>query len=223
MPQNIPPSKQQAEKVVFCDFDGTITAVETFADMLKEFTPELAKEIMPQLYAKTLTLRVGVRQMLESIPAKLYPEIMAYSDDKPIRPGLKELMDYLQSQQIPFVVISGGLKDMVERVLNREGLREKVTSISAVEIDTSGAYLKVSSQFEADTELVAKVLVMAKYPATEKIAIGDSITDVNMAMKADLVFARDRLQEDLTTANKPYLPWENFFDILENLQQRWEN
>jgi len=214
---------KQQSKVVFCDFDGTITAVETFAGMLKEFAPEMAKEIMPQLYAKTLTLRVGVRQMLESIPAKIYPEIMAYSDNKPIRPGLPELIDYLATKQIPFVVVSGGLKDMVERVLKREGLQEKVSSIYAVEIDTSGAYLSVKSPFEADTELVAKVLVMEKYPATEKIAIGDSITDLNMAGKADVVFARDRLQEYLRAENKPYIPWEDFFDILENLKQRWEN
>jgi 2-hydroxy-3-keto-5-methylthiopentenyl-1-phosphate phosphatase len=30
-------------KIVFCDFDGTITAVETFAGMLKEFAPDLSK------------------------------------------------------------------------------------------------------------------------------------------------------------------------------------
>ncbi len=42
------------------------------------------------------------------------------------------------------------------------------------------------------TELVAKVLVMEEYPADEKIEIGDSSTDFNMALHAPMVFARDR-------------------------------
>ncbi len=52
-------------KIVFCDFDGTITAVETFAGMLKEFAPDLSAQIMPQMYARTLSLRRGVSQLLE--------------------------------------------------------------------------------------------------------------------------------------------------------------
>ncbi|WP_366513676.1 hypothetical protein [Moorena sp. SIOASIH] len=64
-------------RVVFCDFDGTITAVETFVGMLKQFAPELSAQIMPQLYSMKLTLREGVRQMLESIPSASYREIIA--------------------------------------------------------------------------------------------------------------------------------------------------
>jgi len=66
-------------KIVFCDFDGTITAVETFAGMLKEFAPDLSAQIMPQMYARTLSLRRGVRQLLESIPSQKYADILAYA------------------------------------------------------------------------------------------------------------------------------------------------
>lgn len=106
----------QPSTIVFCDFDGTITAVETFAGMLKEFAPELASGIMPLMYAKKITLREGVRKLLESIPSKLYPAILEYSDDKPIRLGLGELLDYVNNQNIPFIIVSGGIKGMIERV-----------------------------------------------------------------------------------------------------------
>jgi len=211
----------QPKNIVFCDFDGTITAVETFAGMLKEFTPELSAELMPQMYNLSLTLREGVKRLLESIPSKRYPEIIEYAANKAIRPGLGELIDFLDSYEVPFVVISGGLRGMVETVLKREGLLDRMGGIAAVDLDTTGEFLKVNSQFEEGTELVGKVQVMAKYPAAQTIAIGDSVTDINMALKADVVFARDRLKDYLAKENKPYIPWNDFLAVRDYLAQQW--
>ena len=63
---------------------------------------------------------------------------------------------------------------------------------------------------------------MAKYPAEEKIAIGDSVTDINMALAADLVFARDRLMGYLDQENKPYVQWQDFFEVRDHLATRWQ-
>jgi len=209
-------------RIVFCDFDGTITAVETFAGMLKEFAPELSAILMPQMYDRTLTLREGVKQLLESIPSQKYPEILNYAATKEIRTGLPELLDFLESKKVPFVIISGGIEGMVETVLRNHNLRERVTAISAVKLDTQNEYLQVKSEFEGGTELVAKVKVMAKYPAQETVAIGDSVTDINMALKADIVFARDRLVDYIKIENKTYVPWDNFFDVRDHLAKIWE-
>jgi len=215
-------------RVVFCDFDGTITAVETFVGMLKQFAPELSAQIMPQLYSMKLTLREGVRQMLESIPSASYPDIIAYAQSKSIRPGLEQLLDFLETQNVPFIVVSGGLRCMVETVLSqgsrgKKSLLERVATIYAVDVETTGNFLKVTSEFEGDTELVSKVRVMAQHPAQEQIAIGDSVTDFNMSLKAPVVFARDRLSKYLDERQKPYIPWDDFFDVQQQLSQRWNN
>jgi len=196
--------------------------------MLKEFAPQLSEQLMPQMYARQLTLREGVRQLLESIPSARYPEIIAYAKPKSIRPGLVELLDFLDAQGVPFVVVSGGVRGMVETVLSQvstgtESLRERVAAIYAVDLDTTGDFLQVHSEFEEDTELVSKVQVMAKYPAQEQIAIGDSVTDLKMALHAPVVFARDRLIQYLDDHNKPYIPWNDFFDIRQQLSQQWQD
>lgn len=210
------------ERAVFCDFDGTITAEETFVGMSKEFTPQLSAELTPQMYAKTLTLREGVRQLLESIPAARYPEIIEYARVAAIRPGLSELVDFLDGEGVPLIVVSGGLRGMVEATLTQAGLLSRVAAIYAIDLDTSGEFLEVHSQFEAGNEMVSKVQVMAQHPATEQIAIGDSVTDLNMALAAPVVFARDRLSQYMDEHNKPYLPWQDFFDVRRALQQRWQ-
>ncbi|NEO27935.1 MAG: HAD family hydrolase, partial [Kamptonema sp. SIO4C4] len=152
-----------------------------------------------------------------------YEAAIAFADDKPIRPGLAEFIDFLDSQQIPFHVVSGGLKGMVERVLQRENLLQRVASVTAVEVDTSEEKMIVPPQrFEGDSELVAKVQVIQHYTDGETIAIGDSLTDVNMALYVQHIFARDRLVQYLETANKPYLPWTDFRDIHNTLQHQWQ-
>lgn len=203
------------KRIVFCDFDGTITATETFVTVLKEFAPELAAELMPQMYALKLTLREGVRQILESIPSSRLPEIIEFTRTQPMRPGLPEFLDFLDSQHIPFVVVSGGLRLMVEAVLGELGQRTQ--AIHAIDVDASGSYLRVLSAYEGETELVDKVKVMELYPADKKIAIGDSVTDLNMGLTAPIVFARDRLAQYLDERNKQYTPWNNFFDVRDSL------
>ncbi|NWF61852.1 MAG: HAD-IB family phosphatase [Fischerella sp.] len=208
------------KRIIFCDFDGTITVSETFVAVLKHFAPQLSAQLIPQMYARQLTLREGVRRILESIPSSRYSEILEFTQQEPIRLGFTELLDFLEAKQVPLVVVSGGLRGMVEVVLG--DLIQRLHAVHAVDADTSGEYLQVNSEFEGGTELVAKVLVMEKYLADETIAIGDSLTDLNMALATPMVFARDRLAQYLAEHQKPYIPWNNFLEIRDYLAKLWK-
>ncbi|MER3494373.1 MAG: 2-hydroxy-3-keto-5-methylthiopentenyl-1-phosphate phosphatase [Mastigocladus sp. ERB_26_2] len=209
------------KRIIFCDFDGTITVSETFVAVLKHFAPQLSAQLIPEMYARRLTLRVGVRRILESIPSACYPEILEFTRKEPIRPGFTELLDFLEVKKVPLVVVSGGLRGMVEVVLGE--LVPRIHAIHAVDVNIKGEYLQVNSEFEGGTELVAKVQVMEKYPADEKIAIGDSLTDLNMALATPIVFARDRLAYYLEENQKPYIPWQDFLEVRDYIAQLWNS
>jgi 2-hydroxy-3-keto-5-methylthiopentenyl-1-phosphate phosphatase len=53
------------------------------------------------------------------------------------------------------------------------------------------------------------------------VAIGDSITDLNMTMAATVVFARDRLCHYLDEAQQSYIAWNDFHDVRQALVKRW--
>ncbi|PSP15830.1 MAG: 2-hydroxy-3-keto-5-methylthiopentenyl-1-phosphate phosphatase [Cyanobacteria bacterium QS_8_64_29] len=221
------PTEPALQRAVFCDFDGTITAEDTFSVMLQAFAPAESARLLPELYAGRIALRTGVRQALEAIPSRHYPAMVAHADSQPLRPGLSELLDFLDARGIPLHVVSGGLRGMVERVLSRQrsgdcSLLERVASVSALELNASSEYLRVRSAFEGGDELVSKVQVMAQSGARERIAIGDSLTDLNMARAADLTFARDRLGRYLQAENVAYVPWNDFFQVRAYLAQWWE-
>jgi 2-hydroxy-3-keto-5-methylthiopentenyl-1-phosphate phosphatase len=210
---------EPVDRAVFCDFDGTITETETFVDMLRAFAPEPAARVIPRIYDLTTTLRDGVTEMLESIPSDLYGSAIAHADTAALRPGLANLIDACAAHGVPFVVVSGGLHDMVVRRLGP--LADRVTAVYAVRVDRSGPRWRVVPEWADDQELVAKVRVMAAHPARERVAIGDSTTDLRMSEVAERVFARRRLCDYLDERGVAYERWEDFRDVHRALALAW--
>jgi 2-hydroxy-3-keto-5-methylthiopentenyl-1-phosphate phosphatase len=209
-----------ADRIVFCDFDGTITVQETFVAAMKRYAPELSAELNPKMYAREITLREGVRRILESLPSSAYLEIIDWVATQPQRPGFPEFVAFLQLHDIPFVVITGGLKEMVEAAL--KPLIHHIHAIYGVEVNTQSSHFQIFSPAEGKTELVSKVDIMHRHPAQETIVIGDSVTDLSMAQAGDIVFARDRLAQYLDECNTAYLPWTDFHDVQQTLTKRWD-
>ena len=157
--------------------------------------------------------------MVEAIPSSRYEEIIEYVMSVPIRPGLEELLEFLASRGVPFIIISGGLRGMVEARLGP--IANHVSKIYALDVDTSGEHIKIIAPFEGKNELMDKTRVIAQHPADEIIAIGDGFTDIDMSMNAHVVFARDVLALNLKKMGKNYIPWNDFFDIQRELADRW--
>lgn len=205
--------------MVFCDFDGTITRQETFVAMLNQFVPEKMKEFSLRFAKKEVTLREGVRGVVESIPSSQYSQVIDFISDKEIRNGFLEFLTFLGDRKIPFIVISGGLIDSVKKRL--APYKDYIHAIYAAHIDSTGDYLKIYSKFEEDDELVAKVKVMSLYCFKESVAIGDGATDHKMALNSNIVFARKRLAGFLDQKGKKFVSWNDFLDIRDYLAGIW--
>jgi 2-hydroxy-3-keto-5-methylthiopentenyl-1-phosphate phosphatase len=211
--------KQSYKYMVFCDFDGTITVEETFVGMLKQFSTADYARTEQLLVQGKISLRDAVRKQVESIPSERYPQVLDFIRDKAFRDGFAELLDFLYFNGVPFVVVSGGLLDSVRTKL--ADYAHRIHAMHAATVRRDGKYLKVFSDYESDTELVAKTAVMTHYRFDTGIVIGDGITDLNPALAADLVFARAGLRRYLANRGKTSIVWENFYDIINNLQKRW--
>ncbi len=206
------------EKIfVFCDFDGTITATESLEAVFREFLPGKWEPVKDKLIAGETTLRQAVPAMIEAIESEKCPEIAKFVSKIPIRPGFSDFLNFLENTGIPMVIVSGGVRKMVEIKLGE--LLGQVHDVVAVDVDASGPYLSVHSAFSGGSELVDKASVIDSYGADVKIVVGDGITDFNMARHADLVFARDSLAKYLERKKARHVMWEDFTDIRNHLEQ----
>jgi len=217
------PVQGPAQRIVFCDFDGTITQKDTFIDVANRLVPEVWGPLQAQLYASEITLHEAVSQMVAAIGSEHYPSIVAGAKSYALRPGFGEFVRFLKGEAIPLVVVSGGLQDVVESAL--EAHRGGITNIHAAQIDDSADYLRIHCEYESKTEIVAKAKVMQQYVpeggALDAVLIGDSLTDFELALQVPLVFARDRLAQYLRERDRAYIPWEDFSDVQAYLAQRW--
>ncbi len=204
-------------RLVFCDFDGTITARESLEAVLRKFHPDGFDDMMARLRSGEKSIRDGVKEMVAGIRSERYPQILEFVRQIPIRAGFEDLLDFLEARGIAFIVLSGGLRGMVEARLGP--LAERVEQIIAADVDTGQTMMRVYSAYESEAELVAKAQVMQGFGAAESVVIGDGITDIEMARCGDIVFARDSLAKYLDRQKIGYYPWSDFFDVRRRLEK----
>ena len=206
------------DTIAFVDFDGTITTEDSVVGSVRLFTPDdVFLHYSQQLAKGEITLSKVVHLAFESAPSELLPKMLDYVRSVRFRPGFPEFLDEMDRRGIPVVVISGNVRPLVEEKL--APWRDRFLDLYAVDLDVSGPTMKLLPKYDNGDELLAKTEVMKLYDYKHSIGIGDSFTDRNMATAVDTVFARDILAKFLTKIGRPFLPYEDFFDVIRQLPE----
>lgn len=201
------------DTIIFIDFDGTVTSEETLEGAMRLCVdPEQYEEKAREMFSGKLTLAEVLHYGFSKIPSSRIGDICAYVRGVPVRPGFEELLQYAKKLEIPVVIISGGLQPCVEEKL--APYRDLLLDIYSVDLDCSGPFMRLVSDYEDGGEIMSKTQVMARYDYRRALCIGDSYTDIRMAKASQMVFARDALAKTLDQMGVPYTPWSDFFDIL---------
>ena len=201
--------------IVFCDFDGTITHNETLRASFLHFLPELAVPTLAALDAKQITLREALITLVAALPVGCEADMIEFMRDEPLRPGFAELLEYLAQAQIPFVVLSSGFTFYIDAML--APWRHLIHAVHALDPIRAGPHMRFELLHNHPREAMPKAWVMREYTASKRIVIGDSTSDFEMAAMADVVFARDRLLDEMRVRNAPVNGYETFFEIRNRL------
>jgi 2-hydroxy-3-keto-5-methylthiopentenyl-1-phosphate phosphatase len=208
----------QNKKIIFLDFDGTITSEETLSGALMRVIPkDQLMDANKKMKDGELSLVDALHMAFDSLPTDNIPKMIEYYRSVPLREGFPEFLDLADSLEIPIVLLSGGLEPFVSAIL--EPYKDRFLDMYYVDIDTSGGFMKLCPEHEGDGYLMKKDEVMAAYDADCRIAIGDGITDGTMAMNSDICFARDDLARMLAKAGMKFFMWDDFRDISARLEE----
>lgn len=208
---------------VFCDFDGTITEKDNIINIMKEFAPPEWDEIKNKILSQQISIQEGVGKMFSLLPSSLKEDIIKFTlENGKIRTGFQEFVDYLKKENIPLYIVSGGIDFFVQPVLEKYGPFDAIYCNGS---DFSGETIKILWPYSCDDECenscgCCKPSIMRKLEAgdTYNIVIGDSVTDLEAAKQADLVIARDLLQEKSKEMNLNYHEFETFYECIEILK-----
>ena len=197
---------------VFCDFDGTVTSIDTFDAVVSAATPQLWAELKQQLFNFEINLRQGMEALADGLTPEDLERMVAHMGQYAPRPCFLPFLAELERAGLPFVLVSGGLVPLVDEVLGSH--RHRLDQLIAAEVlpHPQGG-LRFHSPFANDQELVAKAEVVKRYGRGLCVVIGDSITDLGMAEVADVVFAREPLSGWLEQRGILFHYWDSFADV----------
>jgi 2-hydroxy-3-keto-5-methylthiopentenyl-1-phosphate phosphatase len=210
--------------VIYCDFDGTITEKDNIIAIMKEFAPPEWDALKDNILAQEISIQEGVGQLFALLPSSLKDEIIQFAlKQAVIRDGFKELLHLVKEEDIPFYVVSGGIDFFVHPILAPFGSFSEIFCNSA---DFSKNKIEILWPNACDDNCqngcgCCKPSVIRKLKNTDDltIVIGDSVTDLEAAKHADLVFAREYLAEKCDSLGIPYHKFETFHDCIEVIKQ----
>jgi 2-hydroxy-3-keto-5-methylthiopentenyl-1-phosphate phosphatase len=211
------------KRVIFCDFDGTITINDNIIAIMKHFQPAGWEDIVEKLMDQTITIQKAIGSMFALLPSTQKDEVIRFAlDNMQIRSGFNELLHYCQENDIEFLVTSGGIDFFVYPTLSPFGI--KAERIYCNESDFSGQQIAILWPHPCDDACdqgcgMCKTTLIRSYSPEQytRIMIGDSITDFAGAKLADYVFARSHLAAQCKKLQMPFYAYENFFEVIDQL------
>ena len=184
--------RREVPRVVVCDFDGTITDVDTGELALTNFSKgdwrQFHREYLDGAYPFEECLRRQYAQMRRT-PKE---SILGLVDRSVrVRPGFEELLARAESAGVPVVVASYGLDFCIEHVLSavKGGSDLQVFAPKTTE-GADGLRLSFPRRrLEGSANLKDDVVGWYKRRGREVIFVGDGASDLPAAEKADASFA----------------------------------
>lgn len=177
--------------VVLCDFDGTITTIDTAEFILARFAQgnwrrferqfENGKITLEQCLTKQFSLvRASEKQILEELKSVIT-----------FRPNFKKLAECCKENHIPLIIVSAGLDFVIQHFLKINHCQDLVEVYAAKTAFTANGIrftfptllYKSSNNFKDD------IVKHYKSQGKKVVYIGDGSADYNAAKDADYSFA----------------------------------
>ncbi|KAJ4390693.1 hypothetical protein N0V93_004291 [Gnomoniopsis smithogilvyi] len=227
------PALQSKPKYIFLtDFDGTITLQDSNDFMTDNigFGEALRKKGNEDVLLEKRDFRDSFQEMMDSITAPYNECIDLLLKNIKLDPYFKEFFAYAQANNIPIVILSGGMEPVIHALLSHLLGEEEVKKIQIVSNNVKARPGKDINE-ERGWEIVFhddsgfghdKSIEIRKYsqlPEGQRPGIfyaGDGVSDLSAAKEGDIMFAKAGRDLVLYCEREkvPFTTFNDFNDIL---------
>jgi 2-hydroxy-3-keto-5-methylthiopentenyl-1-phosphate phosphatase len=207
-------------RTLVVDFDGTITEQDLLDTIAQTFGDEdVYREVDEGLDDHSLTLNEVIRREFEPVRAPLGEVRDWVLENVRVRPGFRELVALARERGWRFVIVSSGFRELIEPILEREGLADVELLSNTVDPDPEGwkVGFRVSETCDVCGQPCKRSTAAALADGTELIYVGDGYSDRCAAELADVVFARRGLASYLEERGVPFQRFEDFHSVARSL------
>jgi 2-hydroxy-3-keto-5-methylthiopentenyl-1-phosphate phosphatase len=175
--------------IVFVDFDGTITDVDTFDALVRDAAGDATwNAIDGELLAGKITLRSALEQQAASVRYTKSQALAFLEANANVDPAFALFVAAARSHGVAVRVVSSGIATVIHHALERAGVDVPVLA-NDVDFSPSGWTMSFVDASANGHDKAAHVRA-ARAAGEVTVYIGDGISDFEAALVADRRFAK---------------------------------
>ncbi|AET37545.1 putative phosphoric monoester hydrolase Ecym_1307 [Eremothecium cymbalariae DBVPG len=213
--------------VVFTDFDGTITLQDSYNYLADDFGcgKDERERTFGEVFNGTSTFRETFHKILESVELPFDECVKILKDNVQLDTGFRSMYDWCIKEQVPLVVVSGGIRlvieELLEQHLGKDALKNIEIYSNDVVVNDDGSWSIVYRDDSHHGHDKARSIDLCKQRFNQQmntpvyLYCGDGVSDVSAAKECDLLFAK-RGKDLVTYCDREGILYHEF-DTFENI------
>lgn len=210
------------ELKIFVDFDGTITNQDIGDSIFTKFGDE--KKVNPVI-DDLLNDRISSREcwdlLCSSTPSVNKNELDSFIDSLIIDPTFHSLVEYCKVKNIELIVLSDGFDYYIERIFDRENLKDLKYYANNLSLDENGklipGYPFYNPDFPTSANCKRDHILDNSSDDDYTFYIGDGNSDKESAQYCDYIFAKDGLLKFCEKERISFSPFKDFNDVIKKI------
>lgn len=210
---------RQAQTKIICDFDGTVTPVDTTDALLGRFAVPEWEDVEKEWLAGEITSRECMGRQIAMIRAERR-ELDAFIDKFELAPGFRDFAEFCEQGNVDLCIVSDGMDYTIRRVLINHGLPNVPVFANHLTFGKGGYELTFPFARDGCAFGMCKCMV-ADADNAKAILIGDSHSDTCIAERAAAVYAArgKPLEMHCRKNGIEHTLFDDFFDILTHMKR----
>ena len=201
---------------IICDFDGTVTPVDTTDAILSHFAPPQWETIENEWLAGKINAHECMRRQIALLKINK-GRLNNFLEKIVLTRGFASFVNYAKCKKIDVAVVSDGLDYVINYLLMRYLIHGLPVIANKLNVDRQGCSLEFPYKKAGCGQGVCKCAVAKSYGAKKIILIGDGRSDFCLAEQADFVLAKAgaSLESHCHELSIPYATYDDFYDVIE--------
>jgi 2,3-diketo-5-methylthio-1-phosphopentane phosphatase len=177
--------------VVLCDFDGTITIIDTAEWILSKYAHHDWRVLDKQFEKGEVSLEECLNKQFSNVEVSKSQVLKELEYVVEFRQGFKDFVDFCTYRIIPLVIVSAGLDFVIDYFLRKNGFLGKVEVCAAkTEEKPEGFTFSFPQIFDSPSQNFKPDVVRSyREKGFNVVFVGDGLADYAAAREADFSFA----------------------------------
>lgn len=207
--------------VFLCDFDGTITTIDTVNLLLERFAKEDWKLLHTQLERGEITLRECMLRQYSMLSVSKQLMLRELEKSISFRANFEKLVYYSRRNNIPFYIVSAGLDFIIKHFLELKKLDSLIDVFAAkTSLNDKGIKLTFPELFDEESVDFKEDLVKHFTKSGGRVIyIGDGLADYYAVRRAYFSFPiRDsKLAQLCKNQEIPHMEIDDFQEVIDTV------